>query len=116
MKARLPKGYNNGGAGNLQQLAMKAQKIQKEMDLLSSELEEKEYEATTSGGAVKVTINGKLEVKNIEIDPEIVNKDDIEMLSDLLIVAVNEAIRRAVEEKNEKMDELSAGLKVPGVF
>ena len=116
MKARLPKGYNNGGAGNLQQLAMKAQKIQKDMDLLSSELEEKEYKSTASGGAIKVTITGKLEVKNIEIDPEIVNKDDVEMLSDLLIVAVNEAIRQAVTEKNEKMDELSAGLKIPGVF
>ena len=116
MKARLPKGYSNGGAANLQQLAMKAQKVQKEMDLLTAELEEKEYEATVSGGAVKVTITGKLEVKNIELDPEIVNKDDIEMLSDLLIVAVNEAIRRAVEEKNEKMDKLSAGLSMPGIF
>ena len=116
MKARLPKGYSNVGAGSLQQLAMKAQKMQKEMDLLTNELEEKEYVASASGGAVKVTISGKLEVKNIEIEPDIVNNDDIEMLSDLLIVAVNEAIRKAVDEKNEKMDQLSAGLSVPGLF
>lgn len=116
MKARLPKGYSNGGVGNLQQLAMKAQKMQKEMDSLTSELEEKEYDATASGGVIKVTINGKLEIKNIEISPEIVNKDDIEMLSDLLIVTTNEAIRKAVDEKNEKMDEISSGLNLPGVF
>ena len=116
MKARLPKGYNNGGTANLQQLAEKTQKMQKEMDLLTEELGEKEYTATASGGAVKVTINGKLEVKNIELAPEIVNEDDVEMLSDLLIVAVNEAIRNAVNEKNEKMDKLSAGLSMPGIF
>lgn len=116
MKARLPKNYGSGAGANLQQLAMKAQKVQKEMDLLTAELEEKEYSTMASGGAVKVTINGKLEVKNIELDPDIVNKDDIEMLSDLLIVAVNEAIRNAFNEKNEKMEKLSAGLGMPGMF
>ncbi len=116
MKARLPKGYGQGGAGNLQQLAMKAQKIQEEMTVITQELEEKEYVASASGGMVKTTVNGKLEVKNIEINPEIVNKDDIEMLSDLIIVSVNEAIRNAVNEKNEKMEKLSGGLNIPGMF
>lgn len=116
MKARLPKGYGQGGAGNLQQLAMKAQKIQEEMAVITQELEEKEYVASASGGMVTTTINGKLEVKNIEINPEIVNKDDIEMLSDLIIVSVNEAIRNAVNEKNEKMEKLSGGLSIPGMF
>lgn len=116
MKARLPKGYSHGGVGNLQQLAVKAQKMQKDMDVLTAELDEKEYSASVSGNTIKVTITGKLEVKNIEIAPEIVSKDDVEMLSDLLIVAVNEAIRKAVDEKNEKMDELSAELSMPGIF
>lgn len=116
MKARLPKGYGQGGAANLQQLAMKAQKIQQEMDVITSELEEKEYEATAPGGKVKAIVNGKLEIKNIEIDPEIVDKDDVEMLSDLIIVATNEAIRNAVNEKNEKMESLSGGLSIPGMF
>ena len=116
MKARLPKGYGNGGAANLQQLAMKAQKMQKEMDVLTAELEEKEYFATASGGAVTATVSGKLEVKNIEIDPEIVDKDDVEMLSDWVIVAVNEALRKAMDEKEEKMETLSAGLGMPGLF
>ena len=116
MKARLPKGYGGGGAGNLQQLAMKAQKVQKEMDELTNELEAKEYVASTSGGLVKVTINGKPEVLNVEVSPEIVNKDDVEMLSDLLIVATNDAIRQALNEKEERMGNLSAGLNVPGLF
>lgn len=116
MKARLPKGYGSGGAANLQQLAMKAQKMQEQMDIITSELEEKEYFASVSGDSVKVTVNGKLEVKNIEINPEIVNSDDVEMLSDLIIVAVNEAIRNAVNEKNEKMEQLSGGLNIPGMF
>lgn len=115
MKARLPKGFG-GGAGNLQQLAMKAQKMQKEMDALNSELDEKEYVATSAGGAVKVTITGKPEVKNIEIDPQVLGKDDIEMLSDLLIVALNEAIHVASAERSEKMDTLSSGINMPGLF
>lgn len=116
MKARLPKEFGGGGAGNLQQLAMKAQKMQKEMDALTSELDEKEYVATSAGGAVKVTITGKPEVKNIEIDPQVVDKDDVEMLSDLLIVALNEAIHGASAERSKKMDTLSAGLNMPGIF
>lgn len=116
MKARLPKNYGHSGAGNLQQLAMKAQKMQKQMDLLTEELEGKEYFGKSPNDLVKVTINGKLEVKNIEIAPDIVNKDDIEMMSDFIIIAVNEAVRCAVDEKNEKMNELSAGINMPGIF
>lgn len=115
MKARLPKGYN-GGAGNLQKLALQAQKMQEEMNVLNSELEEKEYIGTSGGGAVKVTVCGNMEIKNIEIEPEIVNKDELEMLSDLIIVATNEALRSAINEKNEKMEKLSAGLNMPGLF
>lgn len=116
MKARLPKGYGQGGASNLQQLAMKAQKMQEEMNLITAELEEKEYVALAPGGKVKATVNGKMEVKNIEIDPEIVNKDDVEMLSDLIIVSVNEALRNAAAEKNEKMEKISGNLNIPGMF
>ena len=117
MKARLPKGFGNGGgAGNLQQLALKAQNMQEEMDALTRELDDKEYTATSGNGTVRVTVTGQPEVKNIEIDPEIVDKDDVEMLSDLLIVALNEAIRTASAEKSERMDALSAGLKMPGLF
>ncbi len=116
MKARLPRGYGASGVSNLQQLAAKAQKMQEDMDKVTSELEGREYKATAGGGAVEVTVTGKLEVKNIEISPEVVDKEDIEMLSDLIIAATNEAIRAATEEKNTEIDKISGGLNIPGMF
>ncbi len=117
MKARLPKGYNGGGApANLQQLAKQAQKMQEEMDSASNELEAKEYSATSGGGAVNVTVTGKMEVKSIEIKPEIVDPEDVEMLSDVITAAVNEALRAAATEKEEVMTKISGGLNMPGLF
>ena len=93
MKARLPKGYGSGGANNIQQLARQAQKLQDDMEAASKELETKEYEATAGGGAVKVTVTGKMELTKVEISPEVVDPEDVEMLSDLVMAAANEAIR-----------------------
>ena len=116
MKARLPKGYGNGGsASNLQQLARQAQKMQEEMDTASHELEEKEYTAS-AGGAVTAVVTGKFEVKSLEIKKEAVDPEDVEMLSDMVIGAVNEALRKARDEKSETMDKISGGLNVPGLF
>ena len=116
MKARLPKGYGLGGINNMQQLAMKAQKMQEDMGRITSELEEKEYFATAGGNAVKVCVTGKMEIKSIDISPDVVDKDDIEMLSDLIIAATNEALRSAANEKEEAMEKLSGGLNIPGMF
>ena len=116
MKARLPKGYNNSGAGNIQQLARQAQKMQEEMDAASKELEEKDYETTAGGGAVKAVVTGGLEIKTLEISKDVVDPEDIEMLSDLIKAAVNEAIRKVQEEKSETMDKISGGLNIPGLF
>ncbi len=116
MKARLPKGYGGGGANNIQQLARQAQKIQDDMEAASAELESKEYEAAAGGGAVKVTVTGKLEVTKVDIQPEVVDPEDVEMLSDLIMAAVNEAIRAAAKEKEERMDSISGGLNIPGMF
>lgn len=114
MKARLPQGF--GGGPNLQQLAKQAQELQEKMDAASKELEQKEYTATAGGGAVNVVVTGAMEVKSIEIKPEVVDPEDIEMLSDLIIAATNEALRAAANEKAETMDSLSGGLNMPGVF
>lgn len=114
MKARLPQGYGGGGASNLQQIARQAQKLQDEMDVVTSELNEKEYSATAGGDAVKATVTGKMEVKAIEMKPEVVDPEDVEMLSDLVIAAVNEALRTAAADKNERMEQISGGLNVPG--
>lgn len=116
MKARLPQGYSNGGASNLQQLAKKAQKMQEEMDAAGKELDEKEYSAAAGGGAVKAIVKGSMEVKSIEISKDVVDPEDIDMLSDLIIAAVNEAIRSAREERANTMDSISGGLNVPGLF
>ena len=116
MKARLPQGYGGGGAANLQQLARQAQKLQEEMDKATAELEEKEYSATSGGDAVKAVVTGKMEVQSIELKPEVVDPEDTEMLSDLVIAAVNEALRAAAADKEERMEKLSGGLNVPGMF
>ena len=116
MKARLPKGYGGGGANNIQQLARQAQKIQDDMEAASAELEAKEYEAAAGGGAVKVKVTGKMELVSVEIQPEVVDPDDVEMLGDLLMAAANEALRTAAKEKEEKMEALSGGLNIPGMF
>ena len=99
MKARLPQGYGSGGAQNLQQLARQAQKMQDQMEEATAELNAKEYTASSGGGMVTVTISGELEIKKLDINPEVVDPEDIEMLSDLITAAVNEAIRTANTEK-----------------
>lgn len=116
MKARLPKGYGSGGANNIQQLARQAQKLQDDMEAASKELETKEYEATAGGSAVKVTVTGKMELTKVEISPEVVDPEDVEMLSDLVMAAANEAIRAAAKEKEDKMETISGGLNIPGMF
>ncbi|WP_101697013.1 YbaB/EbfC family nucleoid-associated protein [Clostridium minihomine] len=116
MKARLPEGFGKGGAANLQQLARQAQKMQEDMDKATSELEAKEYTATSGGNAVEVTVTGKMEVQSIQIKPEVVDPEDVEMLSDLIMAAVNEALRSAATDKSQRMEELSGGLNVPGIF
>ena len=116
MKARLPQGYGGGGAANLQQLAKQDQKMQAQMDEATSELEEKEYTAAAGGGAVSVTVTGKMEVKALEIKPEVVDPEDVEMLSDLVTAAVNEALRAAAADKEQTMERLSGGIIFPGLF
>ena len=116
MKARLPQGYGGGGASNLQQLARQAQKLQENMDAAKEELEQKEYTAASGVNAVRVTVTGKMEVKSIEIEPEVVDPEDVEMLSDLVTAAVNEALRAAAADRDETMGKLSGGLNIPGMF
>lgn len=114
MKARLPQGYGGNGPSNLQQIARQAQKIQEQMAQTTQELEEKEYTASSGGDAVHATVTGKMEVKSVEIKPEVVDPEDVEMLSDLIIAAVNEALRAAANDKTERMEKISGGLNVPG--
>lgn len=113
MKVRLP---GSGGAGNMQQMLKQAQKMQQDMAALQEDIEQREFSATSGGGAVSVTVDGKHVIKEIKIKPEIVDPEDVEMLEDLITVAVNEAISNAVKTSEDEMGAITGGLNMPGLF
>lgn len=104
------------GGGNMQQLARQAQKLQQQMTKMQEELEAREYEASAGGGMVTVKISGKKELLGIEIKPEAVDPDDVEMLQDLVLAAVNEGLRIASETMEREMSKLTGGMSMPGLF
>jgi hypothetical protein len=117
----MAKGFNGGFGGmNMNNLMKQAQRMQKQMEQTQQELEAKEYEVTSGGGAVKIKMNGKKSVTAIEIKPEVVDPDDVEMLQDLIMTAVNEAIRQADEAATSAMSGITGGLGmgggIPGLF
>ena len=116
MRANIPK--SAGGPQNMQAMLRQAQKMQEDMANLQAELDEKEYEVSAGGGMVTVRINGKKEVLSIDIKPDIVDPDDIETLSDILVAAVNQAITRVDATNNEEMGKItgSMGMNMPGLF
>ena len=115
MKANVPKGMG-GGPQNMQAMLRQAQKMQEDMAVLQEDLDAREYEIKAGGGVVAVKINGKKEILAIDIQPEIVDPDDIETLSDILVAAVNEAIKRVETTNSEEMDKLTKGMNMPGMF
>ncbi len=115
MKANIPKGMG-GGPQNMQAMLRQAQKMQEDMAALQEDLDSREYEIKAGGGVVGVKINGKKEILAIDIQPEIVDPDDIETLSDILVAAVNEAIKRVETTNSEEMDKITKGMSMPGMF
>ena len=104
-------GYPGGMMpGNMNNLMKQAQKMQRQMEETTQELETKTYEASAGGGVVKVMISGKKEVISVKIDEEVVDKDDIEMLEDLIVAATNEALRKVEEASASAMSKLTGGL------
>lgn len=104
-------GFPGGfGGGNMNNLMKQAQKLQKQMEDMQKEIESKEFEASVGGGAVVVKVTGKKEVASINIKPEVVDPDDVEMLEDLVLTAVNEAMKKADEETSSKMGKLTGGM------
>lgn len=107
-------GFPGGGMpGNMNNLMKQAQKMQKQMEQAQQDLENKTFEVTSGGGAVKVVINGKKNVQSIEISPDVVDPDDVEMLQDLVLTAVNEAIRTADDAVTSTMGQIT-GTGIPG--
>ena len=103
-------GFPGGMPGNMNNLMKQAQRMQKQMEESQKELQEKSYTATAGGGAVEVTISGKKEVTAVKLAEEVVDPDDIEMLQDLIMAAVNEAMRKADADSAAMMSKLTGGL------
>ncbi len=114
MKSRLPAGYSSG-PGNVQSMMKQAQKMQENMAKLQAELDEREYTIKTGGSAVELVIDGKKEVKSLKIDPEVVDPEDVEMLQDLVIAAVNEGIRTVEDTNSKEMEKITGSLSIPGM-
>ena len=107
-------GYPRGG-GNMNNMMKQIEKLKKEMADMQENLKNEEISATSGGGAVTATVNGNKEVISIKLDKEAVDPEDVEMLEDLIVAAVNEALRNAENKVNSKMSKLTGGLNIPGL-
>lgn len=108
-KGGFPRGGGFPGGGNMQQMLKQAQKMQAAIEKAQEELELKEYSASSGGGMVSVTANGKKEILSITINPEAVDPEDVEMLQDMVLAAVNEVLREVEEKTNEEMSKITGG-------
>ncbi len=113
-KGGFPRGM--GGGANMNQMLKQAQKMQEQMLKMQEEMETKTYEAAAGGGAVKVVLDGKRELKEVILSPEVVDPDDIEMLQDLIIAAVNEGLRKVEEASAAQLGSITGGMNIPGLF
>ena len=110
MKARIP-GAANGG-----NMMKKIQQMQEDMERIQNEVEASSFSASSGGGAVEATVNGKHEVLSVKISPDVIDPEDVEMLEDMIIVAINEAIRKATEAMDKGIESAKSGLSIPGLF
>ncbi len=114
MRARVPK--NMGGAQNMNSMIRQAQKMQDQITELQEDIEAREFTATAGGGAVEVVVTGKKTIKSLNIKPEVVDPEDIEMLQDLIISAVNEAVNQVEQTTEDEMSKITGGVSLPGLF
>lgn len=116
MKARIPKNINGGGAQNMNQMIKQAQKMQDQITELQEDIEARDFSATAGGGAVEVVITGKKTIKSLTLKPEVVDPEDIDMLQDLIISAVNEAVNNVESTTENEMGKITGGVSLPGLF
>ncbi len=107
-------GFTGGMPGNMNNLMKQAQRMQRQMEAAQKDLEDKEFTAAAGGGAVEVVVNGKKEIKSLKLSQEVVDPDDVEMLQDLIIAAVNEAFRQIEEESDKALSGISGGMNMGG--
>ena len=115
MKARLPK-QNMGGAQNMNAMIRQAQKMQDEITTLQEDIENREFSATSGGGAVSVVVTGKKTIKSLTINKEVVDPEDVEMLQDLVISAINEAVNQVESTTETEMSKITGRVSLPGLF
>jgi len=104
------------GGGNMNKMMKQVQKMQGDMVKMQEQLGEMTVEATAGGGVVKIVMTGKQEVKEVVLDPEVLNPEESEMVQDLLIAAFNEALRKSQELTSTEMNKITGGMKIPGLF
>ena len=116
MKVRLPQGMG-GGPNNMQSMLKQAQKMQEDMAALEEDLKSREYDVSAGGGVVNVKINGKKEILSVKISPEVVDPEDVETLEDLIVAAVNEAIKKVEAVSQQEMSKITGNMNLPaGMF
>ena len=115
MKSRVPKQFQGGGQ-DMNSMIHQARKMQDQITLLQEDIEQRTFSATAGGGAVSVTVTGKKTLQSIELKPEVVDPEDIEMLQDLIISAVNEAINNVESSTETEMSKITGGVALPGLF
>ena len=116
MKARIPKNIGGGGAQNMNQMIKQAQKMQDQITELQEDIEARDFSAVVGGGAVEVVVTGKKTIKSLTLKPEVVDPEDIEMLQDLIISAINEAVNNIETTTEAEMSKITGGVALPGLF
>lgn len=114
MKSRVPK--NIGGAQDMNSMIRQAQKMQDEITVLQNDIEAREFSATSGGGQVEVVVTGAKNIKSLSIKPEVVDPEDIEMLEDLIVSAINQAMSDVEKTTEEEMNKITGGVALPGLF
>ena len=116
MKARLPQGYSNKGMGNMNNMVRQAQNMQEDIQAVQDRLEQTDFTETAGGGMVELTMTGGRVLKEIKINPEIVDKDDIEELQDIIVAGVNAILTKIDDESAKEMEKVTGGVSFPGLF
>ena len=116
MKARLPQGYSNKGMGNMNNMVKQAQKMQEDIQAVQERLEQTDFTETAGGGMVELTMTGGRVLKEIKINPEIVDKDEIDELHDIIVAGVNAILTKIDDESAKEMEKVTGGVSFPGLF
>lgn len=112
----MAKGGFRGGAPNMNNMMKQVKKMQEEMEKAQAEIEEREFESTSGGGVVSATVNGKKELVKLDIDQDVIDPEDKEMLEDLVIAAISDAMKKADEYTGQTMGKLTGGINIPGLM